>query len=118
MHPSLSLYELPGRHASRRVVMECASPRNFGGPAVLVADGRQPRQLRARVIEALEGGGKHVIIDCDEWRDLDVVTLSALVYGASACRAHGATFELQNLSGEMRSHIEALRLGERLCLRD
>jgi anti-anti-sigma regulatory factor len=98
--------------------MECATPPTFGRAAVLVADGRQPRQLRSRVIEALEEGGRHVIIDCDEWRALDVVMLSALVHSASACRARGATFELQNLSREMRSHIEALRLQERLCLRD
>jgi len=97
--------------------MECASPRAFGRAAVLVADERQPRQLRSQVIEAIEGGGNHVIIDCDEWRALDVVMLSALVHSASACKARGATFELQNLSLEMRSHIEALRLEERLCLR-
>ena len=97
--------------------MECATPRTFGRAAVLMADDRQPRQLRSRVLEALEGGGEHVIIDCDEWRALNVVMLSALVHSASACKARGATFELQNLSREMRSHIEALRLEERLCLR-
>ena len=98
--------------------MECATPPTFGRAAVLVADGRQPRQLRSRVIEALEGGGQHVIIDCDEWRALDVVMLSTLVYSASACRARGATFEIQNLSREMLLHIEALRLEDRLGLRD
>ena len=99
--------------------MECTTAPTVRCEAdVLIADNSQPRQLRSRVIEALERGGQHLVIDCDSWRALDVVMLSALVYGASACRARGATFELQNLSTEMRSHIEALRLGERLCLGD
>lgn len=97
--------------------MEQLNTQTSGRAGVLVANDNQPRQLRSRVIEALERGERHVVIDCGSWRTLDVLVLSSLVHSASACRASGATFELQNLSAEMRTDIEALQLGPRLPLR-
>jgi anti-anti-sigma factor len=74
------------------------------------------RALRANVVEALERGGRSVVIDCSGWEQIDFGILSALIQCASACRARAASFELVNLSPSMRSSIQALRLDARLGL--
>ena len=75
-----------------------------------------PRSLRASIMSAIGEGGRHVVIDCGGWDNLDLVVLSTLVQGAKACAALGATFELANLSGPVRNDIVALRLDRRLGL--
>ena len=75
-----------------------------------------PVTLRASIMAALGGGGRHVVVDCLGWENLDLVVLSTLVQGAKACAALGATFELANLAGPVRDDIVALRLDRRLGL--
>lgn len=75
-----------------------------------------PRSLRASILAAIGEGGRHVVVDCLGWNNLDLVVLSTLVQGAKACAALGATFELANLSGPVRADIVALRLDRRLGL--
>ena len=75
------------------------------------------RLLRSGIVEALDRGRREVVVDCEGWSRLDFGVLSALVQSANACRARGATFEIVNLSEEMRSSIAALRLDVRLGLR-
>lgn len=74
------------------------------------------RSLRSSILAALSQGGQHVVVDCLGWERLDLVVLSALVQGAKACAAIGASFELINLTRELRSDIVALRLENRLGL--
>ena len=73
-----------------------------------------PRSLRSAIMTALGNGDRHVVVDCCGWNSLDLVVLSALVQGAKACAALGASFELVNLAGNVRDDIVALRLERRL----
>ena len=73
-----------------------------------------PRTLRDRVVRALDDGERHVVIDCREWRQLDLLVLSALVRCARACCEFGAGFELINLRDHLRADLRELRLDERL----
>jgi anti-anti-sigma regulatory factor len=75
------------------------------------------RQFRASVIEALCRGDRDVVVDCSEWRQLDLLMLSALVDCAELCAAQNAEFALDNLAADVRSRIVALSLGSRLGLR-
>jgi len=75
-----------------------------------------PRALRTSILAALGNGDRHVVVDCCGWDRLDLVVLSALVQGAKACAAFGASFELVNLAGNVRDDIVALRLERRLGL--
>ena len=75
-----------------------------------------PRALRTSIMTALGNGDRHVVVDCYGWERLDLVVLSALVQGAKACAAFGASFELVNLDGHVRDDIVALRLERRLGL--
>ena len=74
------------------------------------------RVLRSAIMAALECGHQGVVVDCGEWRRLDLGVLSALIHGAKACSSRGASFELVNLAKELRSDIDALRLTGRLGL--
>jgi anti-anti-sigma regulatory factor len=74
------------------------------------------RSLRSAILAALDHGHQRVIVDCDEWRRLDLGVLSALIHGAKACAIRGASFELVNLAKDLRSDIDALRLAGRLGL--
>ena len=74
------------------------------------------RFLRSAILTALDRGYQRVIVDCDEWRRLDLGILSALIHGAKACAVRGASFELVNLAKDLRSDINALRLAGRLGL--
>ncbi len=75
-----------------------------------------PRALRTSIMTALGNGDRRVVVDCGGWERLDLVVLSALVQGAKACAAFGASFELVNLDGHVRDDIIALRLDRRLGL--
>jgi anti-anti-sigma regulatory factor len=75
-----------------------------------------PRALRTSIMTALGNGDRQVIVDCYGWERLDLVVLSALVQGAKACAAFGASFELVNLDRHVRDDIIALRLDRRLGL--
>lgn len=74
------------------------------------------RDLRARVLNALEQGDRHLVVDCEALNKLDLNTLSMLIQCASACREHGASFEIANMSNEVRAEVLALQLGSRLGL--
>jgi hypothetical protein len=56
------------------------------------------------------------VVDCNDWKRLDLGVLSALIHGAKACASRGASFEVVNLAKELRSDIDALRLTHRLGL--
>src|SRR5262245_12488963 len=73
-------------------------------------------ELRRSVVGAIERGEKRIVIDCDEWRQLDLVMLSALVGLAVRCAEQGVLFELTSLDPDLQSRIEALRLSSRLGL--
>jgi anti-anti-sigma regulatory factor len=76
------------------------------------------RRFGNSVLDALERGMNHVIIDCREWHRLDLTLLSALVRCANAFARHGATLEFANLSPEMRAIVRELRLQSRLRVLD
>ena len=75
------------------------------------------RALRTQVREALAGGRRHIVIDCQACLELDLPLLSVLVQCATECEARGAEFEIANLPSRIRASIEALRLDQRLGLR-
>jgi len=72
------------------------------------------RDLRSNVHQALQLGDRHLIVDCEAWDRLDLGMLSSLIQCASACREHGASFEVANMSNEMRASVRDLQLGSRL----
>ena len=74
------------------------------------------RDLRARVLTALQQGDRHLVVDCGALNKLDLNTLSMLIQCASACREHGASFEVANMSNHVRAEVVGLQLGERLGL--
>jgi hypothetical protein len=80
--------------------------------------GAKGRAFGWSVIEALEAGKRHVVVDCAAWRHLDFVLLSALVRCADLFSSRGALLELVNLSSELRGNIRELRLDERLGVAD
>ena len=74
------------------------------------------RDLRNRVRQALQHGVRDFVFDCHEWDRLDLLVLSSLVQCAAACREHGATFDVANMSTTMLRDVRELRLAERLGL--
>jgi anti-anti-sigma regulatory factor len=72
--------------------------------------------LRARVDDALSGGEQRLVVDCGEWRNFDLAMLSSLIQCASACREHGVSFEILNLSHDIRRDVRDLGLHDRLGL--
>lgn len=77
---------------------------------------RHARDLRSGVRQALQQGDRHFVVDCGAWNQLDLSMLSSLIQCATACREHGASFEVANMSTELRADVLALQLGERLGL--
>ena len=74
--------------------------------------------LRRGVAEALREGGSRIVVDCSSWHELDLLVLSVLMDCARTCDERGVGFELENLGGDLRARIQALRLGGRLGLRE
>ena len=70
------------------------------------------------VLDALDAGRRHVVVDCEDWKQLDLMLLSALLRCAKAFARQGARFELANLSPEMRANVRELRLLDRLKVVD
>jgi anti-anti-sigma regulatory factor len=68
------------------------------------------------VVGALELGKKHVVLDCSQWKKLDLMVLSALVRCADVFSSRGATLEIVNLPNEIHAAIRELRLHHRLRL--
>jgi anti-anti-sigma regulatory factor len=77
---------------------------------------RRARDLRALVRQGLEAGDRHFVVDCAAWRQFDLTVLSLLIQCAAACREQGASFEVSNMSHELRADVRALQLNERLGL--
>ena len=75
---------------------------------------RQAKDLRSRVNQALQQGDRHLVVDCGAWRQMDLKILSSLIQCASACREHAASFEVTNMSSEVRAGVLALQLGGKL----
>jgi len=95
----------------------------YGSPGIRLVIPRtyttnEARQFRSRVEEVLAQGSRRLVVDGEAWNQLDVTMLSVLVRCASVCRAHGASFELTNVSSEMKEHVRALSLNERIGLHD
>ena len=76
-----------------------------------------PRSLRDDVVRALGEGERRVVIDCRDWRQLDLRVLSALVRCARACCELDAGLELINLRDHLRADLRELRLDARLGVR-
>jgi hypothetical protein len=76
------------------------------------------RDFGRTLLEALDQGRRHVIVDCEDWKKLDLMLLSALVRCANVFARQGALFELANLSPEMRANVRELRLQDRLKVLD
>ena len=74
------------------------------------------KDLREGVREALRLGARRLVVDCDAWSRMDVNVLSSLIQCASACREHGATFEVANMPSQILDDVRALRLQGRLGL--
>ena len=79
---------------------------------------RHAKDLRSRVNQALQQGDRHLVVDCEGWDRLDLGMLSSLIQCATACREHGASFEVANMSTAIRADVAELRLGGRLGLTD
>jgi len=79
-------------------------------------DGDYRRALRAEIIGALSRGQREFVVDCSAWQRIDLGLLSALIQCAKACAERQADFAFVNMSKEIRSSIEALRLDHRLGL--
>jgi anti-anti-sigma regulatory factor len=78
------------------------------------AEGSDAKAFGRELVEAVERGMRHVVVDCTEWRELDLGLLSALVRTADFFRSQGAKLELTNLSATITADIRALRLQSRL----
>jgi anti-anti-sigma regulatory factor len=77
-----------------------------------------PRDLRTQVRQALHEGDRHLVVDCEGWNQFDLNVLSSLIQCASACREHGASFEIENMSNDIRENVRDLQLAGRLGLAD
>ena len=66
------------------------------------------RGLLRCVIDAVESGDRHVVLDCQSLSDMDVMLLSTLVNCATVCAEHGAQFELKDLRTDLRSRVAPL----------
>jgi len=81
-----------------------------------VSSTQHVRDLRSQVRQALQHGVRDFVFDCERWKELDLRVLSSLVQCAAACREHGATFDVANMSSTMLNNVRELRLAERLGL--
>ena len=78
---------------------------------------QQARMFRTSVNQALETGDRRVVIDCEGWA-LELGMLSSVLQCASRCRDRGVSFELVNLSADLKRNMRELLLDDRLGLRD
>jgi anti-anti-sigma regulatory factor len=76
------------------------------------------KHLRTQVRQALQEGDRHFVVDCEGWNQFDLSTLSSLIQCAAACREHGASFEVANMSSDIRENVRDLQLAGRLGLAD
>jgi anti-anti-sigma regulatory factor len=76
------------------------------------------RELGKAVVAALALGQRHVVLDCSQWRKLDLMVLSCLVRCADVFSSSGATLEIVNLPHDVHAAIRELRLDRRLRLAD
>jgi anti-anti-sigma regulatory factor len=76
------------------------------------------KDIRARVRRALQDGDRHLVVDCEGWTDFDLRVLSSLLQCAAVCREHGASFEIANLSNDIRANVRDLQLAHRLGILD
>jgi anti-anti-sigma regulatory factor len=74
------------------------------------------RGLLSDILRALDNGERHVVVNCDAWRRLDLPLLSTLIQCAKSCDSQGAMFEVVNIAPEVLACISALRLNGRLGL--
>jgi anti-anti-sigma regulatory factor len=79
--------------------------------------GKPRDEFRARLRQELRREDIHLIFDCAGSTDVDVRMVSALVQCVSECRERGASFEIANIRSELRSHILACRLEDRVGIR-
>jgi len=77
---------------------------------------QRAKELRAGIRYALQQGDRHLVVDCEAWDSVDLDTLSSLIQCVSACREHGASLEIANMSEEVRQHVRDLQLHHRLGL--
>lgn len=82
------------------------------------SNGRPGHELRNQVRAALQRGERAVVVNCEGWNSLDFPILSSLIQCASACREHGASFEIANMSSSLLADVRALQLEARLGLPD
>ena len=76
------------------------------------------RELRTQVRQALQEGDRHLVVDCEDWNEFDLTTLSSLIQCAAACREQGASFEFANMSSDIRENVRDLQLAGRLGIAD
>jgi anti-anti-sigma regulatory factor len=74
------------------------------------------RSLAGRVQAELDQGSRQIVLDCSNWKELDLLLLSAVVKCADICSAKAAEFELANLKPTLKSVVDALHLSKRLHL--
>ena len=79
---------------------------------------RYSKDLRVQVRQALNEGDRHLVIDCADWNRFDLTMLSSLIQCAAVCREHGASFEVANMSNDIRESVRDLQLAGRLGLAD
>jgi|SRR3954463_12519324 hypothetical protein len=72
------------------------------------------RALVCDVTTALRRGVRDIVVDCSEWRELDLIVLSSLVGCSSRCVEKRVKFNLENLENGVRDAIERLNLGHRV----
>jgi anti-anti-sigma regulatory factor len=80
--------------------------------------GYRGKEVRTQVRQALQDGGRHLVVDCEGWNQFDLSMLSSLIQCAAACREHGASFEVANMSSDIRENVRDLQLAGRLGLAD
>jgi hypothetical protein len=83
---------------------------------IAVSSTEDGKEVRSRVRQALQHGVREFVFDCERWHQLDLRVLSSLVQCAAACREHGATFDVANMSSTILKDVRELRLAERLGL--
>jgi anti-anti-sigma regulatory factor len=74
------------------------------------------RALADRVQTEIREGHRQIVLDCSNWKELDLLLLSAVVKCADTCSQMRADFELANLKPTLKSVVDALHLSKRLNL--
>ena len=76
--------------------------------------GAHARAFGRSILDVVESGVPHIVVDCSAWRQLDFGLLSALVRASDYSRRRGTTMELVNLPTTIRADVRELRLEHRL----